>query len=229
LKLWKIMRDTLKLLKIKFCSARAKVDCNNQFKKKSELFASEKAKLVKSALKIKDEENSFTQGTLNEPSAALPSIWRPLESKQSTSKCLNSSIRSVKFDKVVVREYGVVVCVNPSVSDGLAISRGWDYTVQEAIDIDIFEAKQCSGRSKGKRHDLMDEMKLRYDERLDILVKGGVSNKDIKKTVRKTKRARSKRIKSLRKQYEAGEIRNLFLAADIDVAPLCQVKTQRKG
>ena len=107
---------------------------------------------------------------------------------KSTAAATKQSNTRVSFCQVHVRRYSQTLGDNPSVSYGPPISLDWDYEVQEAVDMDVYEA------TRGRRRNLR-QMMLNYYHRKNLLTWGcGATEADMEaaqKAVNKIKRERA--------------------------------------
>ncbi|EJK71449.1 hypothetical protein THAOC_07109, partial [Thalassiosira oceanica] len=63
--------------------------------------------------------------------------------------------KSVRFDKLSIREYPIVIGDSPSTSRGVPLSIGWEYEPESTVDVDTYETTRdiggvCERRSKSE-------------------------------------------------------------------------------
>ena len=53
--------------------------------------------------------------------------------------------KSVRFDKLSIREYPIIIGDSPSTSRGVPLSIGWEYVPENTVDVDAYEATRVVG------------------------------------------------------------------------------------
>ena len=92
---------------------------------------------------------------------------------------------SVKFSKVHVRKYKVVIGDHPLCKEGCPLSLGWNYTESPSIDVDEFEELRIDQR-RTRNH-----LRMSSRQREEILSNdGGYSLAEIRQANRKLFRSR---------------------------------------
>lgn len=79
--------------------------------------------------------------------------------------------KSVRFDRVNIREYDVTVGDNPSCSSGVPITLSWKYKVHEGIPLDQYEMQNTTSRGNA--------IQLNAGDRYAMLTKNGVPDSEI--------------------------------------------------
>jgi hypothetical protein len=89
-----------------------------------------------------------------------------------------SNIRkSVGFRNIEIREYEIDIGDNPSVKDGPPLSLGWKYEKEKIIDLEEFETLKGPSRPR-------NEMRVPRNQREWLIRASGVTNKEIKNSIR---------------------------------------------
>jgi len=119
----------------------------------------------------------------------------------SSSCCSDSALlkrrKSVGFSIVQVREYAVTIGDHPCCTMGFPLSLDWEYNVEPACSIDIFEAKRSPRRN---RNELLTSCE---DRRRILSQEGGVSDVELRRAERKLHRERSCSAKLCEKMSES--------------------------
>jgi hypothetical protein len=110
--------------------------------------------------------------------------------------------KSIKFDKIVIREYSRTIGDNPSCSCGPPVSISWEYNAVGAVDLDEFESTRPPRRSHF-------EMVLPRKVRQDMLKRDwDVTQRQIAEAVRnnvKTKNQRKSTVNNIGKATKVEE------------------------
>lgn len=110
---------------------------------------------------------------------------------------------TVTFDKITVREYGIVLGDNPACRCGPSVSIGWEYDEFPALQLDDFESIR-EGNRRTKRGMLMDR-----SYRVRLLKRLGYSESDIIDAFRANKKVRQARLQTLSKGIVKCKIANV--------------------
>ena len=89
---------------------------------------------------------------------------------------------TVQFDCVHVREYAITIGDSPFCSSGAPVSLDWDYSENEAVDIDVFEYHHKRARNSRKR------MMLSPVQRRLLLWRSGHNLEDIDKAAKENEK-----------------------------------------
>mmetsp|Transcript_646 Transcript_646/g.1023 ORF Transcript_646/g.1023 Transcript_646/m.1023 type:complete len:155 (-) Transcript_646:629-1093(-) len=79
----------------------------------------------------------------------------------------------VCFGEVTIREYDMILGINPAVKLGAPVTITWDYREESPVHIDDYERSRM-----GKRHTNPRHFYLSYYRRKDILESAGYSSKE---------------------------------------------------
>ena len=106
--------------------------------------------------------------------------------------------RSVSFDKVEIRVFERVLGVDPpACGKGPSIALGWNYSEQEAVDLDKFETKrrlfQWTNTHHHHRHRNSKELLMSPEKRERMAKKLGFSDKDIQTNAKKVEKVLKQR------------------------------------
>jgi hypothetical protein len=99
--------------------------------------------------------------------------------------------REVSFDRIIVREYGMVLGDNPSCSYGPPVQLDWHYTERPEEDVDVYE------EARGERRKL-PQLYLSYVKRKYLLHKAGHSDEEVEEITRQVTKARRQRSETKR-------------------------------
>ncbi|EJK64837.1 hypothetical protein THAOC_14385, partial [Thalassiosira oceanica] len=104
--------------------------------------------------------------------------------------------KSVRFDKLSIREYPIVIGDSPSTSRGVPLSIGWEYEPESTVDVDTYETTRdiggvCERRSKS-------ELRVPSNVREEMLGRAGFSKKDMRDAAEKLMAEKLARRSSLR-------------------------------
>jgi len=103
-----------------------------------------------------------------------------------TDRCISDTEearrRSVSFDALHIRVYGLILGDHPCCTAGPPLSLGWDVVSNHRISVDEYEAGRKRRRSR-------TQMRLRVDERRHLLK--GESAVDLRRAERKAQRERN--------------------------------------
>lgn len=110
---------------------------------------------------------------------------------------------TVQFDKITVREYGIVLGDNPACRSGPSVSIGWEYNEFPEIRVDDFESIR-EGNRRTKRGMLMDR-----SYRLKLLKRLGFAEHDIIEAVRMNKKIHQARLQTLSKGIVGSKLSNV--------------------
>mmetsp|Transcript_16999 Transcript_16999/g.25383 ORF Transcript_16999/g.25383 Transcript_16999/m.25383 type:complete len:295 (+) Transcript_16999:87-971(+) len=136
-----------------------------------------RALVVKNLHHVEDEEQKFRSDRTFSCSSPPPSILF-LPSKRK---------RSIKFDKVTIREYEVTAGDNPSCSSGVPIALGWKYNpVDKEVAIDEYE--KCNA-TRGNSN----AIQLSAEDRYTMLAIHGVPNSQITEAHEECQRVQKER------------------------------------
>lgn len=131
----------------------------------------------------------------------------PLESLESLNELLignnmdrsdddldkSSGDKSVRFSRVVVRDYSLCLGDNPSVSRGVPISIDWGYDKERTFDINNYECNRCALRRTS------EELKLPSLQRIKLLKDLGYSRSELNEQAKKIEQVRQKRFSTRRR------------------------------
>jgi hypothetical protein len=113
--------------------------------------------------------------------------------------------RSVKFGKIQIREYDVVVGDNPACSSGAPISLGWGYNkVQEQFPVEVYE----NFRSGQRCHP--EDLKLNERVRYRRLLEWNISTSKIARAERRCRLAQEQRKQTILSIINAEEVEKWF-------------------
>jgi hypothetical protein len=110
---------------------------------------------------------------------------------------------TVQFDKITVREYGIILGDNPACRNGPSVSIGWEYDEFPEILVDDFESIR-EGNRRTKRGMLMDRT-----HRVKLLKRLGYADNEIIEAVRVNKKVHQARLQTLSKGIVGSKIVNV--------------------
>ncbi|GAX17984.1 hypothetical protein FisN_18Hh197 [Fistulifera solaris] len=110
---------------------------------------------------------------------------------------------TVQFDKITVREYGIILGDNPACRNGPSVSIGWEYDEFPEILVDDFESIR-EGNRRTKRGMLMDRT-----YRVKLLKRLGYADNEIIDAVRVNKKVHQGRLQTLSKGIVGSKIVNV--------------------
>jgi hypothetical protein len=110
---------------------------------------------------------------------------------------------TVQFDKITVREYGIILGDNPACRNGPSVSIGWEYDEFPEILVDDFESIR-EGNRRTKRGMLMDRT-----YRVKLLKRLGYADNEIIEAVRVNKKVHQARLQTLSKGIVGSKIVNV--------------------
>lgn len=122
-----------------------------------------------------------------------------IKSKSTLSNhSLPQKTGKVRFDKVEIRLYPIILSDNPSTSSGPPISLGWSYDPNDTVisDVDSYEFTQDEPGVRRTRMQLIIPPGVREESMLET----GYSPQEIKSAARQVEKDKQRRYKSLRKQ-----------------------------
>lgn len=128
-------------------------------------------------------------------------VTSEITSKPTISKAPTS--RSVRFNKVTVREYGVDVGDNPSCSSGPPITLSWKYDKgnQYEFPLEMFEQNR-----NGQRREL-HQMRIPADIRYNTLRSWNISKNDILVAQKQCCEIRRQRLKTIQREKRKEDIK----------------------
>mmetsp|Transcript_14677 Transcript_14677/g.16705 ORF Transcript_14677/g.16705 Transcript_14677/m.16705 type:complete len:194 (+) Transcript_14677:135-716(+) len=142
-------------------------------------------------------KSSFDKYSAN-TKRSISRAQNPLHSREcdgsstSSSQCSTSS---VKFDKVMIREYQLTAGDNPSCSSGVPICLNWQYDNEEEITLDLYETHRGERRA-------FNEMKLPAAIRYSILKNDwGISMSEIREALKECKSVKEQRYKTAKHAF----------------------------
>ncbi|GAX17547.1 hypothetical protein FisN_18Lh197 [Fistulifera solaris] len=109
---------------------------------------------------------------------------------------------NVQFDKITVREYGIILGDNPACRNGPSVSIGWEYDEYPEILVNDFESIR-EGNRRTKRGMLMDRT-----YRVKLLKRLGYADNEIIDAVRVNKKVHQARLQTLSKGIVGSKIVN---------------------
>lgn len=126
----------------------------------------------------------------------------------ASSTYRSSKPSKVKFDKVIIREYGITAGDNPCCSFGAPISLSWEYddSIHEVISVDEFEAYRVHERY-GR------PMRLNVHTRHTMLLNWDVPKEEIIKAAQNCKIAQFERKETLQTLPHRPRFKNRILKA----------------
>jgi len=115
--------------------------------------------------------------------------------------CFKSQIqlgekKSVRFDKLTVREYPIVIGDSPSTSRGVPLTLGWEYEPECHIDLDTYESTRVPGGECERRTKY--ELRVPSKQREEMLGNAGFSKKEMRDAVERLTADKQERRSSLR-------------------------------
>ena len=128
------------------------------------------------------------------------------EQFSSSSCCSSSSRKSVRFEKVEIREYNIVLGDNPSCSNGPPVSLGWYYDKdqQQQMPLDTYEQKRDGYRRASH------EMKVPGYMRHDILREWDVPNREIMKAQIQCEIIQKQRSRTFQREQRSFSVKKTF-------------------
>jgi hypothetical protein len=111
----------------------------------------------------------------------------PLSSPNSTQ----GKPPRVRFDKVLVRNYGSILTINPAVTAGPAVGLGWEFDSKKDETYSVGDFETSKARSGPRRSS--DELTIGRQDREQLLLSLGYSQKEIADFVRQTIRIKNQR------------------------------------
>ena len=151
---------------------------------------------------VHDERKQETSGAAS-PLLSPPSTqekYKPrLEANDDTMSTKNNnkkSRRKVKFSDVIIREYPIIVGMNPSVQDGPALTIDWTYVSSVVVNLEIYETSRGSNR----RNEL--EMIMTPNYRRGVLERQGLPQKYIEASEHVSNRGHKNRQRSLHRIHK---------------------------
>jgi hypothetical protein len=122
--------------------------------------------------------------------------------KSSSSSTSSNSSGSVRFERVEIREYNIVVGDNPSCSSGPPISLGWQYDQkQQDLPLDIYEEHRDGNRR------ISNQMKIPASLRHETLREWNISTKEIIKAQTECDAVKKQRSRTMKKQQRNAEMK----------------------
>lgn len=147
-----------------------------------------------------DEDKEDTTDPVEGPSEELQRPRRLSSRDRSSSiaslNTLNStaastaSNKSVRFDKVEIREHGVILGDHPATRIGPPVTIDWDHQAEHSIDVDEYEKGSESGSRRGSA-----QLRMPLDVRQELLKNADYSLREmieVQRSVRKTQQSRSR-------------------------------------
>ncbi len=114
----------------------------------------------------------------------------------NTAKALGMNKKSVRFSSVHLREHGICIGDNPSVSRGAPIALDWHFLRELDFSLDAFESSEHSAGNNGT--DPAQPLKHSPLDRLHVLRKMGYSRDEIQEASKKAVIIKQQRIKTRR-------------------------------
>jgi len=102
--------------------------------------------------------------------------------------------KRVRFGKIHFRNYSSTLCLNPSVPSGPAVQLGWDFTLEQQVDVDYYE--YCR-EEWAKSIDQPECPILNNLQRIERLRLSGCNVLQIVEVIKKTDKIRRNRDKSV--------------------------------
>jgi len=134
----------------------------------------------------------------------------------------SSGDKSVRFSRVVVRDYSLCLGDNPSVSRGVPISIDWGYDKERSYEINKYECDRFARRRKS------EELKLPSLQRIQLLKNLGYSRNELNEQAKKTERVRQKRFTTRRRVELEDRWKDRFQSIAKTSSRILQVLNLRK-
>lgn len=134
----------------------------------------------------------------------------------------SSGDKSVRFSRVVVRDYSLCLGDNPSVSRGVPISIDWDYDKERSYEINKYECDRFARRRKS------EELKLPSLQRIQLLKNLGYSRSELNEQAKNIERVRQKRFSTRRKVEFEDRWKDRFQSIAKTSSRILQVLNLRK-
>ncbi len=167
---------------------------------------------LKTPYKVNSRSNSTTSSATDDTNPL--SVMS--DSITSSSSCFLPPIpagpqKSVRFDKVIIREYNITVGNNPACSAGAPITLSWEYNpITEQFPVDVYESYR-DGQRCGP-----EDLKLNERFRHRLLLEWDVPISKIKRAERRCRLAQDQRrqtIECLIKEEEGRKSKSTAAAA----------------
>lgn len=131
-------------------------------------------------------------------SPTKPILERPCQSILHKVGCpsrhaceITENNRHIGFDKVIVRDYAMILGDHPNCRYGPPVTIEWDYTEYEPLDVNEYEIHHSLRRP-------LQQMYLTTEKRKSLLVQAARHDqKEVNLAARKVKQAQTKALKSL--------------------------------
>lgn len=147
-------------------------------------------------------ESSISLGSIDMDSTSIASSLDDDEAfldpvpDVDVSKALDMKRKSVRFSSVHLREHGICIGDNPSVSRGAPIALDWHFQRELEFSLDAFEnSEHSAGTNKENPNQPLKHSSL---DRMHILKKMGYSRADINEASEKAQEIKQQRIKTRR-------------------------------
>eukprot|EP00529_Nitzschia_sp_RCC80_P027296 CAMPEP_0113477308 /NCGR_PEP_ID=MMETSP0014_2-20120614/20138_1 /TAXON_ID=2857 /ORGANISM="Nitzschia sp." /LENGTH=249 /DNA_ID=CAMNT_0000370393 /DNA_START=248 /DNA_END=997 /DNA_ORIENTATION=+ /assembly_acc=CAM_ASM_000159 len=124
----------------------------------------------------------------------------------ATTSSSSTSSSTISFGEVSIREYPIILGVNPSCSLGAPVCLDWQYEELSPLSVDEFEASKTdevprAGSGQRRKRSKPKQFYLSCYKRKDILGAAGYDQDDLEATERTVKKDRLKRNISVYQSY----------------------------
>jgi len=124
----------------------------------------------------------------------------------ATESSSSTSSSTISFGEVSIREYPIIMGVNPSCSLGAPVCLDWQYEELSPVSVDEFEASKTdgvppAGSGQRRKRSKPKQFYLSCYKRKDILGAAGYDQDDLEATERTVKKDRLKRNMSVYQSY----------------------------
>jgi len=124
-------------------------------------------------------------------------VLGPSDDDNITMSNINlDSLLSVRFDKVQIRDYPVILGDNPATTEGPPLTIDWVYDIADEFSVDEYETTRPPRRGTV-------EMNIPHDMRIDMLKRCGFTSKEILQRIKEVSDARNARLVTKQMLYRS--------------------------